>query len=313
MKSLLFDFLICPACLPIEVELIHKVFEKNGEDVLTGLLECKKCGARYPIEEGIACLDPRKDLNGQGVSNPYESVNMVSSYLWSHYADLIEDDDAHDAYGTWASLLQHVPGPALDAGCAVGRFTFEMSQYSDFSVGIDLSRSFIQQARKLMTDHHLVISIPEEGSVFRQETIRLPEEWNTDKIEFIVGDIQALPFHSGAFSLLSSLNLVDKVALPLVHLNEMNRVAKKRQAQFLFSDPFSWSTEIAKQEDWLGGTDQGPYSGRGLDNVASLLAGERGGLTPAWKIDKEGNVWWKIRNHANHFELIRSCYIKADR
>lgn len=26
-----------------------------------------------------------------------------------------------------------------------------------------------------------------------------------------------------------------------------------------------------------------------------------------------GEVWWRIRTHANHFELIRSCYIQAHR
>ena len=81
----------------------------------------------------------------------------------------------------------------------------------------------------------------------------------------------------------------------------------------LFSDPFSWSEDVATEEDWLGGTERGPYSGRGVENIMEVLKGEKGGLVPEWKIEKHGHVWWKIRTHSNHFELIRSCYVKAVR
>ncbi|HBZ54972.1 MAG TPA: SAM-dependent methyltransferase, partial [Syntrophobacteraceae bacterium] len=57
----------------------------------------------------------------------------------------------------------------------------------------------------------------------------------------------------------------------------------------------------------------GPYSGRGIDNVMALLQGEDRQLLPAWRIRQQGHVWWKIRTHANHFELIRSCFVTADR
>jgi hypothetical protein len=99
----------------------------------------------------------------------------------------------------------------------------------------------------------------------------------------------------------------------MVHLSEVNRSAKRSDAQFLFSDPFSWSTSAASEEDWLGGTTYGGFSGRGRDNIIDLLEGTKGDLSPPWTIEKDGHVWWKIRTHANHFELIRSCFIKAVR
>jgi hypothetical protein len=85
------------------------------------------------------------------------------------------------------------------------------------------------------------------------------------------------------------------------------------EAQFLFSDPFSWSTEVAPPGDWLGGTPDGPYAGRGRDNVIALLEGRLGALSPPWQVESHGPIWWKIRTHSNHFEMIRSCYIKARR
>jgi hypothetical protein len=51
---------------------------------------------------------------------------------------------------------------------------------------------------------------------------------------------------------LFSLNMVDKLPKPLVHLAEINRLAQISGAQFLFSDPFSWSKEVARP---TSGTD----------------------------------------------------------
>jgi SAM-dependent methyltransferase len=226
---------------------------------------------------------------------------------------VLEEAEASTAYQDWAELIEHQDGISLDAGCAVGRFTFEMSMKSDFAVGIDNSDSFISTARKLMKSRQLEVTIKEEGLLTREKRIQLPKRWSTEKVEFIVGDAQVLPFRSKTFSLLASLNLIDKVPLPLGHLEEMNRVARDRDAQFLLSDPFSWSSEIAREENWLGGTHEGPFSGEGVNNVVGLLAGKKGGFSPPWKIDKQGHVWWKIRTHRNHFEFIRSCFIKASR
>ncbi len=313
MKTLLKDLLICPACLPKENPFGWNIGEKDGEDILSGTLDCHECGTKYPIREGIAFLIPGPNPESQEAQSKYESSALVSSYLWSHYAETTEDRDASTAYGEWAGLLTPGSGFSLDAGCAVGRLTFEMSKKSDFAVGIDKSHAFIRKARELMINGQLEFSMPEEGLLMEDRTISLSETVNSKKVEFLVGDVQCLPFRSGLFSSVSSLNLVDKVPLPLVHLKEVNRVARESRAQLLFSDPFSWSSDIAKESDWLGGTTDGPYPGRGIDNILSLLTGETGELLLPWKVEKQGHIWWKIRNHKNHFELIRSRFIKASR
>ncbi len=313
MKSLLIDLLVCPTCLPLEKELQFHTEKRHGDDILSGFLKCNACGIRYPIEEGIASLFPKSRGRKKEEPSKYESFSVGASYLWSHFSDLLEVEEASTAYKEWADLIAYQNGFSLDAGCAVGRFTFEMGMKSDFAVGIDNSHSFIRTARELMKNRQLEVIIKEEGRLTREERIQLPEKWHTDKVEFIVGDAQVLPFRSRSFSSLASLNLVDKVPLPLAHLIEMNRIARERDAQFLFSDPFSWASEVAREEDWLGGTNEGPFPGEGVNNVVSLLAGKKGDLSPPWKIDKQGHVWWKIRTHRNHFELIRSCFIKASR
>ena len=164
-----------------------------------------------------------------------------------------------------------------------------------------------------MKNFEIEFSLCTEGSLSEHKSVKLPNEWNSERVEFIVGDIQHLPFRKDTFSCTSSLNLVDRIPMPIKHLEEINRVSKGKNAQFLFSDPFSWSTDIASKNEWLGGTLEGPFPGKGLDNIKSLLTGEGGRILPAWHIEKTGSVWWKIRNHQNHFELIRSCFLKAVR
>ncbi|MBW2707721.1 MAG: methyltransferase domain-containing protein [Deltaproteobacteria bacterium] len=313
MKKRILKMLICPACLPEEQDLNPHIKAEKENDIVEGGLSCPRCGREYPIQNGIAFLDPNASHKTQNTPSKYENAPVLSSYLWSHYGDLLKDENATAAYRDWNNLMRPSPGIALDAGSAVGRFTFELSRKSDFAIGIDNSHSFIRTARELMLKREKEIQLQQEGLVTRKTKVILPEQWRNGNMEFLVADAQALPFRSGSFSSLASLNLVDKMPKPLKHLQEMNRVAKPKEAQFLFSDPFSWSKEVAEEQDWLGGTHNGPYSGNGMENVMGILNGREDGLRPKWHIQKHGHVWWKIRTHQNHFELIRSCFVKANR
>lgn len=313
MKKALLDLLICPACLPAEIQLEETIKETSEADILAGELACQQCRKIYPIKNGIANLDPNAFFGKALSENKYETAQVVSSYLWSHYADILNDENATDAYRRWADLMQPHDGIAIDAGAAVGRFTFEMAQKSDLAIGLDNSQAFIRTARELMKHREMTVVLKQEGHITTDVNLSLPPEWDSEKVEFIVADALALPFRADSVASLSSLNLVDKVARPILHLEEMNRVTRKAGAQFLLSDPFSWSEESAGEADWLGGKTSGPYAGKGLDNVMVLLNGDQKRLPPGWNIKSHGQVWWKIRTHANHFEQIRSCYVKASR
>jgi SAM-dependent methyltransferase len=313
MKKALVNLLICPACLPGEWQLQATVNEISGDDIETGELRCPECCRVYPVAGGVADLDPNATLAGNQPANKYETAPVLSSYLWSHYADIFHDESASTAYRHWASLMEPHAGLAIDAGAAVGRFTFEMSRKSDLAVGVDNSRTFIRTARELMKRRTMTVPLKQEGNVYTEIALELPPAWDSDRVEFIVADALALPFRAGSAASLASLNLIDKVPRPLRHLEEMNRVTQATGAQFLLSDPFSWSVEVASEAEWLGGRTSGPFAGRGLDNVIALLAGNPDRLPPRWEIRSQGQVWWKIRTHANHFEKIRSCYIKASR
>jgi SAM-dependent methyltransferase len=313
MKILLSDYLICPTCLPREIKLALKVGERSGDDVLEGVLVCHECDARYLVADGIAYLFPLTSDAAETRQSKYQREEVISSYLWAHFADLLEDPDSSDSYEKWAAQVDAGGGLALDIGCAVGRFTFELGLKSDLAIGLDSSVGFIRVARELLMNRRTAFGLILEGRLVEIRIIALPDYWDTNKVEFIVGNALALPFPHDCFSFVSSLNLVDKLPKPLKHLEEIDRVARRNGSQFLFSDPFSWSSDICDEKEWLGGSTSGEYAGPGLENVARILEEGIGTTALPWRLGARGGIWWKIRNHRNHFELIRSCFIKAAR
>jgi hypothetical protein len=36
-------------------------------------------------------------------------------------------------------------------------------------------------------------------------------------------------------------------------------------------------------------------------------------FSPPWRVTRADAVWWKLRSHRNHFELIRSETLLAER
>jgi SAM-dependent methyltransferase/uncharacterized protein YbaR (Trm112 family) len=308
VKREILKYLICPCCLPEESPLRLGNFQSLDGEITEGRLECPRCARAYPITEGIACLceDPGKRPEGEGF---YESEEVLSAYLWAHYADLFDDPHASAAYSQWSAQIAPTSGAGLDTGCATGRFSFEMSAKCDLVIGVDSSLCFIAMARRLLRERKLAFKVKEEGRLYCEKSFFLPPHWNSQKVEFVVADARALPFGSGVFGCLASLNVVDKTPDPLKHLEEVCRTARAGNSQLLISDPFSWSEAICPPKQWLGGTNEGKFAGPGIDNVERLLCTQANG----WTIERRGAVWWKIRNHRNHFELIRSLFIKAQR
>lgn len=310
MDRRLLDLLICPACLPAETPLRPATLTFAGNDVLTGRLECTDCNRRYPIDKGVAVLLPESKTTDLRAADRYESPAGIAAYLWSHYGDLLGDSEATDAYIRWARLIAGSGGPALDAGCAVGRLTFELGRHRELAIGIDRSFSFVRLARRLKGEGRLAFRLPLEGRLTEPKTVVLPPEWRPERCEFLVADALALPFPRGTFAAGCSLNLVDKLPQPRRHLEELSRVAAPAGAQLLFADPFSWSATVASSREWLGGTAKGPFAGGGKENVRRFLEAQ---LSPPWRVAQSDPVWWKLRSHRNHFELIRSVTLLAER
>lgn len=243
-------------------------------------------------------------------ADQYATPQRLASYLWSHYADLDGDPDAHNAFAAWGELIAAGGGPLLDTGCAVGRLSFEAARRVELVVGIDLSLSFVQAARALAREGRFAYAPVVEGELTEERLARLPADLPRERVEFLVADAQCLPFAAGIFATATSLNLLDRLPVPRRHLGELNRVTRDMAATLLVADPWSWQESPALPPAWLGGCVDGPNAGRSLGNLERLLTGE---LNPAWHVAASGRIDWTLRNHHNHFELIRSDYLLATR
>ena len=309
MKPWLQKKLICPECLPEEHFLDLTVAEKRRDDILQGRLSCPECAREYAIENGVAALLPRKTVSVLARSNGYNSPGMLSSYLWSHFSDLLKDPAATDAYGVWSSHFRPTDGDALDIGCSVGRISLELSKTHRRVVGIDTSLPFIQSARRLLLEKRLDVDLVVEGRLTEKRSCKFEGDWLFDRVDFVVADALALPFARDAFSTVTSINILEKVPDPLGHLADMDRVLRPADATVLFSDPFSWDETVSGPDRWLGGRDHGEFAGRGIDNVRRILSGQSALFTPPLKITREGSVAWKIRKTENLWEHIISQFL----
>lgn len=313
MKQWLGEYLVCPTCLPRKTSLELEIQEIRGDDVMHGRLWCPVCAAVYDIRKGVAVILPEAVKPALADDTGYNSRGMLSAYLWSHYCDLFNDDDATEAYRLWASLIRPSSGMALDIGCAVGRLSFEMSKTHSRVVGIDTSFSFIENARKLLNEKRLQFDLIIEGAITEQRACGLGNDWNFERIDFIVGDAMALPFADHLFSTASSVNILEKVPDPFRHLKEVNRVLACRNALFAFSDPFTWDETVSPADLWIGGSPDGLFSGRGIDGMRRLFSGEKGIFNPPMDILESGAVSWKIRKTENLREHIRSQFLVGTR
>ena len=294
-----------------------EIASEIDDDILEGQLICPKCDRRYEIDEGIAVVVPEKTLPITNETAGYGSFSMLQSYLWSHYSEFFNGPDATDAYKKWATAFTPQKGWALDIGCSVGRLTFELTKTHEWAVGIDTSRSFVKAARKVMAQRKLEFDLIMEGQITEKRTGELDPAFEFDSAEFIVADAMALPFRSNRFVTSTSVNILEKVPDPSIHLSEANRVMNCIDARFLFSDPFTWDEAVNSPDLWLGGRNEGPFKGYGIENICRLLEGKNQESSklffPFFTILEKGQVLWKIRKTRHLWEHITSQFVIAQR
>ena len=313
MKKWLIEALICPECVDEEIPLTVDSRRQNDEEILEGCLICPRCTSSYEIHDGLAVVVPEKTLPITRDRTGYGSFSMLSSYLWSHYSEFFNGPDATDAYKKWAAAFKPQKGWALDIGCSVGRLTFELTRTHDRAVGIDTSLSFIREARNLAARQWLEFDLIMEGKITQAQSGALDPAFHFDRAEFIVADAMALPFRTGRFTTASSVNILEKVPDPHKHLSEANRVMDKTKAWFLFSDPFSWDAAVSHPDLWIGGRNQGPFKGFGMENIRRLFRDDAGIFSPGFDVREEGEVLWKIRKTRNLWEHITSQFVMGQR
>jgi SAM-dependent methyltransferase len=175
---------------------------------------------------------------------------------------------------------------ALDLGCAVGRFTFELGHLTHQALGIDRSKRFIRTARRMAKDHGLEVRIKESGAQFSRRRLALPQALRRGCVQFRVADAMDLAaFPDEAFQVVAALNLIDRLPRPRAFLRQLPRLIGSG-GQLLLASPFTWLEEYTAREEWLDS-----------QQLRELLR-------PHFRLARHGQLPFIIREHRRKFQLV---------
>lgn len=216
-----------------------------------------------PLMDSLLC-----DCLGAG--SEFERTRYhLSTYSRSHYGDFdpsapLPADRALPALlARGLDLLDGEPaGVWLDAGCSVGRATFEMAaRTGDLVLGIDLNIAMLRIARQVAETGRVRHPLRRGGVVYDWREFEVDIDAQArDKAEFWACDAMALPFVNDSFAGAVSCNVLDCVASPVAHLMEIGRVIAPG-GQAIISSPYDWSSNATPLEAWIGGHSQRSESG----------------------------------------------------
>lgn len=132
MRMKLLELLACPACRG-DLGCSGSEIGCDGE-VIAGLLECRGCGCKYPIEAGIPRFVDRRNYASsfgyQWLQFKFEQVDAFSGTTLSKARFFSETGwQPEELRGRWV----------LDAGCGAGRFLDVVSKTGAETVGVDIS------------------------------------------------------------------------------------------------------------------------------------------------------------------------------
>lgn len=234
----------------------------------------------------------------------YETERLLGEYLLFHYGHA-EDvfTGGWDARGMREALhfpersvnacfdLPAIPkgAGALDAGCAVGRASFELSRYCESVTGIDRSRRFIAAADALKHDGELVFERLEEGARKTPCTARVPQEIVRNRVAFETGDAMDLRPDLGPFDVVLAANLLCRLPDPAKFLARLPSLVKPG-GQLVVTTPCTWLEEFTPRKNWLCST------------TSTTLDGLHGHLDDHFNLVKQLDLPFLIREHARKFQ-----------
>ena len=232
--------------------------------------------------------------------NPYESQRYLHEYLLFHYGqprDLCPFGFvSHDLLRFHERIRDECLLPisrtghtrALDIGCAVGRFTFELSKVADEVIGIDNSKRFILAARNIAKRRATEVQIHESGAEFNTHRMVLPKGISPEKVRFRVGNAQKLGLLARRpFDIVAAINLICRLPSPSTFLRQLPELVSPG-GQLLIASPFSWLKEYTPRRLWL-----------------TPSAIEKA-LAPHFHLRQSRDIPFVIREHRRKYQLVVS-------
>ncbi|WP_411826193.1 putative 4-mercaptohistidine N1-methyltransferase [Luteolibacter sp. AS25] len=211
----------------------------------------------------------------------YEDAKILGEYLLFHYGS---DDDVlpgeawppgmREALGFARRTPRHFTSSGgkrgLDIGCAVGRATFEMSEFCEEVIGIDYSNAFIAAAEKLRGGETISYARMDEGHLTTNLIAKAPQGVPIDRISFRQGDAMNLPENLGKFDLVHAANLICRLSNPSMLLNRLPSLVNTG-GELVLATPCTWLEEFTPSAEWPE-QDTLSWLERALGGDFSLLA-----------------------------------------
>jgi ubiquinone/menaquinone biosynthesis C-methylase UbiE/uncharacterized protein YbaR (Trm112 family) len=223
-------FLACEECgiqfpiingVPIIVRNFDSYIQERTRILGDWILKTSTSQMRNFLREKVKTVDPKLTIN-----NKYEfSSQYYNSYLWTHY-DYRDNDRFLSMFKyrirpdeIYSKVIQglevNVTGKSLDLGCALGASSLNLAKKVAFSYGVDLSYSFITEARRRAA--------------------------GTSNIEYLVCDIADLPFKSLSFDVVMALNILDRTDFDKAFLSLDRCIISG--GELVITDPFDSSND----------------------------------------------------------------------
>mmetsp|Transcript_21397 Transcript_21397/g.49798 ORF Transcript_21397/g.49798 Transcript_21397/m.49798 type:complete len:282 (-) Transcript_21397:3-848(-) len=256
----------------------------------------------------------------------YETDELVGQYLSLHFpssgeSEGIERIMAHEGAPLHAMrfpqrvarlLVEAIPDRSarrvLDVGCAVGGSSFELASAGfEEVVGLDLSKAFIDAAKRMQQGDEVSFSIKLEGNL-QKRVVAVHESPITaairERIEFQVGDACQLLQHDpplGTFDGVVAANLLCRLPRPLAFLDALPTLVKRNGVVVMIT-PFSWLEDFTAEEHWIGGKyDAGSGQAVGSKEALKEEMSSRG-----FAFMEEHPMPLVIREHARKYQYIIS-------
>jgi len=212
------------------------------------------------------------------MANPYESANLVSEYLFFHYAGVEETiGDLPVPASAWGFPTRVVrelmdcksqPERALDIGCSVGASAFELARHVPNVLGIDYSQAFIDVAQILKESGHIAGDVCREAKIRQPFEVTIPSEIDRSRVSFEVGDATCLRADLGPFDVVLAANLICRLPQPSAFLAHLPDLVSPG-GQLLLATPFSWLESFTPEANWIGGSGDAVSCESALEKILS--------------------------------------------
>jgi ubiquinone/menaquinone biosynthesis C-methylase UbiE/uncharacterized protein YbaR (Trm112 family) len=171
-----------------------------------------------------------KISNSGNSKNKYDDSAWFRPFTWTHYDYTLEDRllsmlrwkiKPDEIYRKVTNMVENsISNLGLDVGCSVGSAALMVAKKVSFVFGIDLSFSFISEARRRM------------------------KEMEISNVEFLVCDSTKMPFNKEYFDIVVALNLIGRLDLDKTILS-INRLIKP-DGKLYMADPYDTDAQQSR-------------------------------------------------------------------